>query len=116
MIKGSRSEIQKKRKDEIKVKGSENKRSKVQKDQRGSKNRDTRKEDKRMTKRSEGQSQRIRQISKIEDQISTKEDYFMINVEREYKRGLFHDQCGARVQKRHHDQRGAGVHDKFPGE
>ena len=37
---------------------------------------------------------------------------FMINVEREYK---FHDQSGARVQKRHHYQREAEITINFPG-
>ena len=36
---------------------------------------------------------------------------FMINVEREYK---FHDQYGARVQKRHHYQREAEITINFP--
>ena len=36
----------------------------------------------------------------------------MINVEREYK---FHDQSGARVQKRHNYQREAKITINFPG-
>ena len=50
---------------------------------------------------------------KIGDQVSVKEDYLMINVEREYK---FHDQSGARVQKRHNYQREAKITINFPGE
>ena len=78
MIKGSRSEIQKKRK------RSKDQRSKVQKDQRGSKNIDTRKEDKRMTK---DQKINLRGSDKYQNRRSNFD-----------KRGLFHDQCGARVQ------------------
>ena len=78
MIKGSRSEIQKKRK------RSKDQRSRFQKDQKESKNRDTRKEDKRMTK---DQKINLRGSDKYQNRRSSFG-----------KRRLFHDQCGARVQ------------------